>query len=126
MDFTADVLRAMPAELRKNVFVIQHSTGWNVNNTSVANRAYVRNAANYKTIGDGNTPNNGTADFNNKSDSFVTKALNSQWGALWTRAFNYLNPDSKLDFSDTVELLHILSVPVSQVSTVNDFAREYF
>ncbi len=126
MDFTADVLQAMPAGLRENVSVVQHSTGWNAKNTSIANLVYVRNAANYITIENGNTPNNGTADLNNQSDSFVTKALNSQWGALWAQAFDYLNPDTKLDFSDTDELLHILYVSVTKISTLDDFAAEYF
>ena len=71
--------------------------------------------------------NNATADLNIKSDSFVNRARSSsRYGSAWNAAFAYLNPNTKLDFSDTVELLHILGVPKSRVANVNEFGNEYF
>ena len=81
-DFTADVLRAMPASQRSSVTVVQHSHGWNEDNTSDANIAFVESQANYIRIDNGNLDNNNTADLNRQSQSFVNIALASQWGCL--------------------------------------------
>jgi len=124
-DFTADVLRAMPAAQRKSVTVVQHSHGWNEDNTRPDNVRYVSNQAVYIRIDNGNLADNSTADLNRKSDFFVNTALSSQWGGLWRSAFNYLSPDDKLDFSDTVEVLWLLEIPLNQVANPVDFANRY-
>jgi len=124
-DFTADVLRAMPAEHRRGVTVVQHSHGWNENNTKPSNIAYVDSQATYQRIDNGNLDGNGTADLNRQSSAFVQAALASQWGQLWRSAFNYLSPNNKLDFSDTVEFLWLLDIPLSQVANPDDFANKY-
>jgi len=49
-----------------------------------------------------------------------------QWGEAWEAAFDFLNPANRLDFSDTVEALHILDVPLSRVRDWNDFGDEFF
>ena len=78
-------------------------------------------------IDDGNQPNNGTADLETRSGTggFIDAALNSLWSEQWAAAFDYLNPNSRLDFSDTVEALFILDVPLSRVRDTNDFADEF-
>lgn len=125
-DFTADVLRAMPSSQRSSVAVVQHSQGWNQDNTRADNLQYVIDQANYFLIDNGNLGNNATADLNRQSQFFVNSALASQWGELWQAAFSYLSPDSKLDFSDTVELLWLLDIPLSQVADPDDFANTFF
>ena len=76
---------------------------------------------------DGNQRNNGTADLETRSGTggFIDAALNSLWSEQWAAAFDYLNPNSRLDFSDTVEALFILDVPLSRVRDTNDFADEF-
>lgn len=125
MDFTADVLRAMPADQRNSVTVVQHSHGWNEDNTRPDNVRYVDSQTNYVRIDNGNLGGNDTADLNRKSASFVQVALASQWGDLWQAAFAYLSPDSKLDFSDTVEFLWLLDIPLNVVANPDDFAEQY-
>jgi len=79
-----------------------------------------RNTA-YKKIADGNSANS-TADLNQKSDRFVQWAKSSSHANLWNEAFSFLNPNKKLDFSDTVELLDILDVSLDQISSPDTFA----
>ena len=125
-DFTADVLRAMPASQRSSVTVVQHSMGFNQDNTRSDNLQFVIDQANYFLIDNGNLGNNATADLNQQSQFFVNQALSSQWGDLWQAAFDYLSPNDKLDFSDTVELLWLLDIPLSQVAGPDDFANMFF
>ena len=127
-DFTADVLRLLAnnnpsINTRQRVNVIQHSV-WNEAQSTQSDLNYSRDNTNYVKIADGNGDNQ-TADLNQKSASFVNIATNSQYGSAWQAAFNYLNPNNKLDFSDTVELLHILGVGKNVVATVDDFAAVY-
>ena len=126
-DFTAAVLREMPAGQRSSVTVVQHSD-WNENNTDDDELDFVRDVTNYIRIDDGNHPDNDTADLETRSGEgdFVDAALDSEWSDEWEAAFDYLNPGSKLDFSDTVEFLFILDVPLSRVRDWNDFADEFF
>ena len=125
-DFTADVLRAMPAAYRKQVTVVQHSHGWNENNTRPSNVSYVETSANYIRIPNGNLSNNGSADLNMNSSAFISRALNSRWGNLWEPAFTYLDPNQRLDFSDTVELLWLSQISVAQVGNPDEFADYFF
>ena len=126
-DFTADVLRRIgtiyPSVDRMRIHVVQHSTGFNQGNTSNAGLDVVRDTSDYITIDDGNRGGNGTADLNNRSSSFVATALQSSLAGAWEAAFDYLSPDSKLDFSDTVELLFIIND--TRTRTVDDFADTY-
>lgn len=128
-DFTANVLRrirsAYPSVSTNRVHVVQHSSGGNFNeaNTSRAGIALVKQAADYITIPNGNNPNNGSADFNQRSNAFVSIARQSRFASEWNAAFDYLNPNSRLDFSDTVELLYIIND--TQTLTVDDFANRY-
>ncbi len=126
-DFTADVLRAMPSSQRSSVTVVQHSMGFNQDNTSRENLQFVIDQANYFLIDNGNLSNNATADLHQPSQLFIDLALSSQWGDLWQAAFDYLDPvNSKLDFSDTVELLWLLDIPLSQIADPADFANMFF
>ena len=124
-DFTADVLRSMPESLHSSVNVVQHSHGWNEDNTNPVNVAFVENRTNYIRIDNGNLSNNNTANLNQQSQNFVNIALASQWGDLWRAAFDYLSPNDKLDFSDTVELLWVLDIPLSQIAGPDDFAEMF-
>lgn len=126
-DFTANVLRRIssmyPSVDLERIHVVQHS-GWNENMTSNTGLSLVQRVTDYIRIDGGNTVGNGTAGFNTKSSSFVSIALSSRYANEWEVAFDYLNPNSKkLDFSDTVELLHI--VGDTDTKDVDDFAERY-
>jgi len=126
-DFTAAVHRWVRARTnlpRNRVVVVQHSL-WNEQQSNQGDLNYVRNNTVYRRIADGNGANS-TADLNMRSSNFVNRARSSQFGRQWNAAFSYLNPNTKLDFSDTVELLHILRIPTSRIRNVNDFANVYF
>jgi len=127
-DFTADVVRRIKTarasiNTQNRINVVQHSI-WNEQQANQADLNYTRANTNYVRIADGNG-NNATADLNQKSPAFVNQARTSQFGSAWNAAFSYLNPNNKLDFSDTVELLHILQVGKNTVANVNDFAAVY-
>jgi len=125
-DFTADVIRKMREYefsrlTNESVVVVQHS-GWNENNTSNADLAFVKANTRYIRIDDGNGVNR-TADLNRKSNNFVEWAKTSSNKQAWSAAFEFLDPNNKLDFSDTVELLHILGIGKNQISDPDSFAR---
>ena len=129
-DFTGMVLRRLgdvyPSVDRGRVHVVQHAAGrgFNEANTTSANINLVMDVADYITLSNGNRGGNGTADLNMQSTSFVNTALESTFASAWTAAFDYLDPiEDKLDFSDTVELLFIISDDDTQ--NVNDFADRY-
>jgi len=125
-DFTAEVLRELPVDQRSSVTVVQHSD-WNENNTDDDNLNFVQDVTNYIRIDDGNQPNNATADLETRSNptGFIDQALSSVWSESWAAAFDFLNPSNRLDFSDTVEALFILDVPLSRVEDWNDFGDEF-
>jgi len=128
-DFTAKVLRRIgdrfPSVDRKRVHVIQHSAGERFNErlTSDAAISLVKRVADYRAIPDGNSGNNGSADFNQRSSTFVNIARQSRYASEWNAAFDYLDPNVKIDFSDTVEVLYIIND--TQTQTVNAFASRY-
>ena len=152
-DFTAAVMRSIESTVREcswqaRIHVIQHSvtneanTGRQQNEQRNNDLAYVQANTDYVKIDDGNGPN-GTADLhaNNattaQNSTFVNLALSGSSSVEWQAGFQFLGPGTdsnapvgnsggKLDFSDTVELLHILQVPTSRVGDWNDFAREFF
>lgn len=115
---TANIIKTM-------VHVVQHSI-WNENETNNADLAYVQNNTDYTKIEDGNGVNS-TADLNDNSNlnQFLSWANNSDCGAAWSEAFDGLPPTSKLDFSDTVEYLHILGIGKNTIATPADFCN-YF
>ena len=132
MDFTADVLTrlqtyhgATNAQL-KQVRVVQHSLGFNVQQTLPANLSKVSNLATYITIDNGNVGNNATADLedrnlNTTNSAFAQWARNTNTHALaWNAALDRFSAIT--DFSDTVEYLHILNVPLSEVSDISTFS----
>ncbi|NBD15594.1 MAG: hypothetical protein GVY04_05430 [Cyanobacteria bacterium] len=108
--------------------IIQHSN-WNIQQYSDG----VLDALNdlgveHIKIDDGNRSND-TADLNTTNSSvsnFVSTALDSKWSNAWEAAFEYYNPEIRLDFSDTVEVLHILSIGLDEVANATDFADLYF
>lgn len=111
------------------ITIVQHSQ-WNLNNygNGVLN-ALIDLGVNHTKIDDGNIPNK-TADLNTTNFSsvsnFVSLALASPWAGAWQAAFDYYDPKVRLDFSDTVEALHILGVKLDEVENVTDFADRYF
>jgi hypothetical protein len=139
MDFTARVLRYLndvgtSANLN-NITVIQHSHGWNQENTDPVNLAYMQQHARYVKIDNGNHSNNGTAQLNqsNTEVSFpaVDQALverfrnDSTYGDSWQLAFSLFGTDSRFDGSDTVELLWVLGLDSSVIADWYDFADQY-
>ncbi len=123
-DFTADVIRLLINNgnyNRNDVEVIQHSI-WNEEQSSQQDLNFVRQNTVYLKIEDGNGAN-ATADLNQKSNNFLQWASNRNNSNKWDEAFNFLNPDNKLDFSDTVELLHILDIGLDQISSPDTFSN---
>jgi hypothetical protein len=111
------------------ITVVQHSV-WNINQygPGVASGLTALGVVQTK-IGDGNFGLKGTADLafgpSPASENFAAAALSSQWSNEWAAAFDYFPPTTKVDFSDTVELLHILGVSIDRVADIGDFAREF-
>lgn len=116
-DFTYGVLMAM-AQNKKKVTVVQHSN-WNERMTAQSALAYVKANANYIKIEDGNH-NNSTADLN-VTGSQANRNVMLATSDTWKLAFNFYS--NLVDFSDTVELLHILSIPKSAVNNIQSFAN---
>ena len=135
MDFTADVLTrlqtyhgATNAQL-KQIRVVQHSLGFNVQQTLPVNLTKINNLATYITIDNGNVGNNNTADFKDR-DTNTTTSNFAQWArndncesTAWNTALDRFS--SHIDFSDTVEYLHIVGVTLTEVSGITTFA-EFF
>jgi hypothetical protein len=127
-DFTADVLQRIQASLpaidtRQRIHVVQHSD-WNQVHADQSDLDYVRNNTNYILIEDGNFANT-TADLNQRSQGFVDTVLSSRYASAWRAAFDYLDPNEKLDFSEVVELLYIVGVGVDEVATPDEFAARF-
>jgi len=116
-DFTFEVLQKMREDTMK-VTIVQHSV-WNETMTNPSSLNFVRNNTNYVKIADGNNPN-ATADLR---QDFSTSLANTMIATnpLWRNAFNEF--DRFIDFSDTVELLHLFNVGTNQISNPADFAR---
>lgn len=131
-DFTAAVVRTINANhpefnTRQRIHVIQHSD-WNEDHSLTADLDYSRANTRYVKIADGNDPN-ATADLrfeSHNNGSFVARAQASRYSSEWAVAFNYLSPGEKLDFSDTVELLHIVGIGINSIADVNDFGDFFF
>ena len=131
-DFTAAVVRQIQQlhtefDTRQRIRVVQHSQ-WNEDHATPSDLSFVQSNTRYIRIDDGNNPN-GTADLRFESHNngdFVARARSGRYANEWNAAFNYLSPSDKLDFSDTVELLHILGIGRTQIADVNDFGDFFF
>ena len=146
-DFTRRVLQAVKNSVSDcvamtKIHIVQHSatnelnTGRDVDESRNNDLAFIQANTDYIKIDDGNRTNS-TADLhandNREADNrdFINQALSSRWSSEWQAAFEFLAPgidvrSGKLDFSDTVELLHILNVPLSDVADWDDFADRFF
>ncbi|MDP7109343.1 MAG: hypothetical protein QF504_05790, partial [Nitrospinaceae bacterium] len=90
----------------RRIHVVQHSN-WNENQTGDQALAYSKKNTHYIRIRDANRF------LNRKGDvaSFVEAAKGHPvLGPAWKAAFAYYNPEKRLDFSDTGELMHILGL----------------
>ncbi len=126
-DFTASILQSLnsryPSLNLKKIHVVQHSAGTGFNEANSARIGVVKRLADYRVIPNGNIGGNGSANFNSRSTFFVNVARQSEYASEWNAAFNYLDPNRRLDFSDTVELLYLIND--TSTKTVDDFARNY-
>ena len=134
-DFTARVLkilRSRDVKNLRNIRVVQHSHGWNEENTRPENVRLVQSLATYIRIDDGNRANR-TPDYleayGAAGSSFRRRALATRYGPQWRTAFDAIDSSKRgrsVDFSDTVELLHVLGIPTSAAPDVTRFADRYF
>ena len=130
-DLSADVVRElrnrMPSlDTEARIHLVQHSD-WNERNALDADLAYVRANTDYIRIEDGNNSND-TADLNVESyrGAFPQTALDGPHGDGWAAAFDYYDPvAARLDFSDTVELLHIVGIGTDEVDDIESFADRF-
>ena len=110
-DVTASVVRRMKNQLpnldtTKRIHVVQHSK-WNEDQTTDAALAYTRKHTHYIKIRDANAYLN----IEGGDETFVKVASEHPvFGTIWKAAFEYYNPRSRLDFSDTGELMYILGL----------------
>jgi len=133
-DFTGDVIRELidrGVDGLDRIHVVQHShtNDWNEANSLPFNIQLLEDVVDYIRIDNGNHGNNATPEYNAKfnqgRDEFEQIARNSIYGDQWAFAFSSIEPADnirRVDFSDAVEVLHILGVPTSQVGVVLDFA----
>ncbi len=131
-DISADVVRELKQRMpgldtEARIHLVQHSN-WNERMALDADLAYVRANTDYVKIPDGNGGGNGTADLNDErySGPFLNAALSGSNAAGWRAAFDYYDPEAaRLDFSDTVELLHIVGIGTGEVNNINQFAARF-
>jgi hypothetical protein len=110
-DITADVVRKIQqqleaAETKKQIHLVQHSR-WNEEKTTKQALKFVKQNTDYIKISDANRYLNvkgGDAGFAHAARD------HSVFGGVWQAAFDYYDPNVRLDFSDTGELLHILGL----------------
>lgn len=127
-DITAAVVRKIASDLRsarekswqpkKRIHVIQHSK-WNEDQTTDADLEYVKQATHYVKIKDANQYLNvkgGEKEFESLAKT------HSKFGDSWKAAFEYYAPSSRLDFSDTGELMFILGL--GEIG-IKEFAKKY-
>jgi hypothetical protein len=123
-DLTADVIRKIKEEnpdidTRQKIHVVQHSD-WNEDQTTDEDLAYVKEESDYIRISDAN------AYLNDRDGNTAFARLASAhevYGSMWTAAFEYLDPEERVDFSDTGELHAILDM---EKIDVDAFAERYF
>ena len=129
-DFTADVVRELQSRGVTNlrdIHIVQHSHGWNEDNTIPANITYLEQMTHYVRIHNGNSGNNDTPDYNLQGGGFESRARASRYGQEWAIAFSAVtDPNRVVDFSDTVEVLYILGIAQGPAATPSKFADIYF
>jgi len=122
-DFTADVVAAIKAQhpsinTRARIHVVQHSD-WNEDETTDADLTYVQTETAYIRIKDANS----YLARNGGDQAFEDAALaHPIFKDSWQAAFDYYDPDTRLDFSDTGELMHILALGEMGI---DDFRQTY-
>jgi len=110
-DLTVAVLLTLQRKMedldaRQRIHVVQHSD-WNEQQTTERALAYLKQQADYIRIADANRYLNRKGG----DPGFVNAATaHPAFGGAWKAAFAYYDPDERLDFSDTGELLHILGL----------------
>lgn len=129
-DFTSRVLSALvsmgvsTSVMKNNIHVVQHHHV-NESNTDDGNLSFVQSNTDYIKIDDGNNPNN-TADLrdpNGVDPAFFAWATSTTGSAAWNFALTHYDP--AVDFSDTVEYLHILGIGQNLINDITDFCN-YF
>ena len=110
-DLTAEVVQRIKTQLPTvetpdRIHVVQHGN-WNEDQTTEAALAYTKEQTRYIRIRDANAYLNVVGG----DQAFVQAAIDHPiLGAVWQAAFAYYDPDERLDFSDTGELMHILGL----------------
>ena len=113
----------------RNIYIVQHSRGFNTKNTSPGVYEGLESlGVGHFYIADGNKIDNGTADLSYNSaqetNTFRSIAAQSKYANDWQKAWGFYDL-GRVDFSDTVEVLHILGVGLDKVNNIVDFAN-YF
>lgn len=122
-DITADVVKQVRSrkpdiDTAGRIHVVQHSK-WNEIQTTDSALAFTRQHTHYIKIRDANAYLN----IEGGDMEFVRAAQNHPiFGSGWRAAFEYYDPDHRLDFSDTGELMHILGLGEMGV---DDFRRRF-
>ena len=94
------------AETKKQIHLVQHSR-WNEEKTTKQALKFVKQNTDYIKISDANRYLN----LKSGDAGFAHAARNhSVFGGVWQAAFDYYDPNVRLDFSDAGELLHILGL----------------
>lgn len=141
-DFSAALLRNLQTrlpdiDLKNRVVVVQHAD-WNEEVTTPSDLAFVKQAATYHKIPDGNGVGNGTPGF--RSDQTIDwqkHVTDARLKSIWKKAIaiantyngadgRYLNESIKkggLDFSDVAETAWIFGF--SSLADANDFFQEF-
>ncbi|PWN06033.1 hypothetical protein [Rhodohalobacter mucosus] len=141
-DFSADVVREMrnrlpDTDIKNAVHIVQHAD-WNEEVTTAEDLAFVRDAASYHRIQDGNTVGNGTPGF--RSDDVIDwreSIQDPRLISIWEKAIEiadtyngvedrYLNESimkGGLDFSDTSETCWIFGF--NDLEDSNAFFEEF-
>lgn len=110
-DITAEVVKRIKEEspdvdTTARIHVVQHGD-WNEAHTTDAALAYTKENTDYIRIRDANAYLN----IKGGDNAFVEAAINHPiFSAIWKAAFAYYDPEVRLDFSDTGELMHILGL----------------
>lgn len=110
-DISAAAIRAIKKtcpdiDTTRRIHLVQHSN-WNENQTSNEALAYVKKEADYIRIKDANRYLNrkgGDAEFQKAA------LAHPFFSGAWEAAFKYYDPEHRLDFSDSGELMHILGL----------------
>jgi hypothetical protein len=141
-DFSAALVREIQnqlpdSDLKEMVHIVQHAD-WNEEVTTPADLAYVKEAASYHRIPDGNTVGNGTPGFRSDENidwqnSITDQHLREIWEKAITIANRYNGADGRylnesimnggLDFSDTSETTWIFGF--NHVEDADDFFQEF-